>query len=118
MKKTKAKGMTLVEIIVAIAILGIIAMFFLGTFVFGMKGIMNAGKNTKAGYTAQQGIENKIINTASTPAGVSGTIPEPNKKLVITFKGSTAYPIEVNGDVIKVNTTNEYKAEASVFIPK
>jgi len=113
------KGMTLIEIVIAIAILSIIAMFFLSTFVFGFKGIMNSGKNTKAAYIAQQGMENKIVDISSTPENVTSKVtpeyPKEPLKMKIEFDGVPEIIIE--GRLVEIETKGEHKAEATMFIP-
>ncbi len=67
-KNSKKKGMTLVELIIAIAILGIIMVSFLSMFTTGFIGIMNASKHTEAGYEAQKDMENSISSDPNTGA--------------------------------------------------
>lgn len=59
------KGMTLIELIVAIAILGVILVSFLSMFGTGYIGIIKASKHTKVVYEAQKNIENQIILSTS-----------------------------------------------------
>ena len=61
MKKSK-KGMTLVEIIVAMAILGIIAISFLAVFTSSFKFIYTAGRKSVAVNQAEQSVETNIAN--------------------------------------------------------
>lgn len=60
------KGMTLVEVIIAIAILGIIVVSFLGAFVSGITSIFIAGRKSNAVATAQE-----YVDTASASGIVS-----------------------------------------------
>jgi len=53
MKKRRNQGMTLIEIIIAIAILGLLAGVFLNSFSTGYINIYNMGSKTQAMYKAQ-----------------------------------------------------------------
>ena len=59
MRKSK-NGMTLIEIIVALAILGIIAVSFLAVFTSAFKFIYTAGRKSVAVNQAEQSIESKL----------------------------------------------------------
>lgn len=52
--KHKKSGLTLVEVIISLAILGIIAMAILNTFTFGFESIFSMGRKTKATQIAQE----------------------------------------------------------------
>lgn len=54
MKTKSKKGMTLIEVIIAIAILGIIAVSLLGAFLQGFSTIFSMGNKTRAMSTAQE----------------------------------------------------------------
>ena len=54
------EGFTLIEVILSIAILGIISITFLSMFTSGMVGISNSGKKSVDNYDAQSKIENEI----------------------------------------------------------
>lgn len=59
------RGMTLIEIVIAIAILGIITAVFLSSFTTGYINIFNMGKKTKAMYQAQTMLD-RISDSAMT----------------------------------------------------
>jgi prepilin-type N-terminal cleavage/methylation domain-containing protein len=61
MKLNNQKGLTLLEIILSMAILGILAISFLTMFSSGFKSIIKAGNKSVAAYDAQQSMTNKII---------------------------------------------------------
>lgn len=61
-------GMTLIEIVCALAILGIICMVFLSMFGTGLKGIYFAGHKSKATFMAQSEIDVEILNIAPSNA--------------------------------------------------
>lgn len=69
MKKLKKdKGMTLIEVIIAIAIIGIIALGILQMFTMSMVVISSAGKKTQSAYDAQSHSENTLnMNYSGVP---------------------------------------------------
>lgn len=62
------EGMTLIEIIVALAILGIVLIALLNVFTFSMKGVYSAGHRT-ASAKELQGIADTLINANKMPTG-------------------------------------------------
>lgn len=78
MKKANQTGLTLIEIIISIAILGIIAVSLLTVFSSSFKYIFNAGHKSISTYGAQQNIEQIIAYDNS---GDSGAI-------TLTFSGA------------------------------
>lgn len=74
------KGLTLVEIIVAIAILAIIITMFSGAFTNGFSSIINGGNKTRAAETAQS-IVDRIYKAGSIDDGIiAGIEPGMTKK--------------------------------------
>lgn len=88
MKNIK-KGMTLIELIVCLALIGIIAVTFLPMFTAGIKYIANAGNKSQTIYVSQDQTENKLLNGASTTS---------TDNITITFPGLT--PITMSGEKI------------------
>ncbi len=106
-KKTRLrKGMTLIELIIAMAILSIIVIAFLNMFTVGFTGIINASKHTEVGYEAQKDMENSILTDPST-----GII-----SIEIEFSGGTT--IESIGKVLEeeVNNGNQ-NINVKTFVP-
>lgn len=66
------KGITLIEIIIAIAILSIVVIVFLTVFSFGFKSIVTAGDRTSDMFEVQSNIENSLTQkyNGTTPASV------------------------------------------------
>ncbi len=65
----KNKGLTLIEVIIAIAIIGIVALGILQMFTMSMVVISNAGKKTQSAYDAQSHAENTLnVNYNDAPA--------------------------------------------------
>jgi len=100
--RDRKKGMTLVEIIVSIAILGIIAVAFLPVFTTGFSSVFHAGNKSEALYRAQQDMEGLIADktiTASPPV-------ENTDKMTITKTVSiNSVTINAAGGIALANPT-------------
>lgn len=88
------KGMTLIEVLVGLALLGIIAVLMGGFFVNSLGLISRAGDLDRTGYTAAKVIENAIDGQALTQDGsdIIINIDETNEETV----QNTAQPLDVN----------------------
>ena len=108
-RKKQNNGMTLIEIIIAMVILGIIAVTFLNIFSSGYIGIISGGKHTIVAYSGQRKTEEAI----TTATGTTTTSP------TITFPG-VANPIQRTGREIVIiedlNGDNKFKTEIKTFI--
>lgn len=96
--KNNDKGMTLIEVMVSIAILGILAVAFLPMFSTGIRFLVMNGKKIEEMYENQEAIEQKVAQGAAVDT----------TKMTIVFPGKT---IEVNGENIADGSFN-------LFIPK
>lgn len=63
--KTNQKGVTLVEIIVALAILGIISVTFLTIFAGTFKWVIDGGDRGEAVFSAQQAVESNLVDSST-----------------------------------------------------
>lgn len=63
-------GLTLIEVILTIAIMGIIALPILTIFNSGIKNIVNAGKRTEDVFIQKESIDSKIIANEKSGNGV------------------------------------------------
>jgi prepilin-type N-terminal cleavage/methylation domain-containing protein len=99
------RGMTLVEIIIAIAIMGIIFIAFSSTFMAGILGIIRAGDKGLAYNLAQEDLETQIARGDS-------VLSDP---LVLEFEGYEVTIIGGSVDVEKYSGKINSKIEA--FIP-
>lgn len=107
----KEKGMTLVEIIVSLALLGILSIAFINAFTMGFTRIIHAGHRTdavgqaQASFYANPQIEKNEI--------ISITLPVPS--------GTT--PISVDGSFVKgivtlnAGTSQEVSVEVLTYMP-
>lgn len=87
-RKINHSGMTLIEIIVALAIVGIIAIGFLPMFSNGIKVLVNNGIQIKDMYTNQNSIEQKISQSTNSGA-VTMSIVFPGKTINISGENMT-----------------------------
>lgn len=94
--KNKKKGFTLVEIIVSLAIIGIISVSFLSMFGFGFKIIAMSGKNSRSDFNAQSLIESNISDDSNTSAALTRTDGS-----ITLYKSNVQYAI-INGSNIQV----------------
>jgi len=91
----KQQGLTLVEIILGIAILGIIFVAMIPVFTYGFIQIDHSGDKSKALYISRQ-------NTEKTLDGEAGGVITSTAPLIIKFGGTN---IPVPGVQYKVETT-------------
>ena len=109
-RKKNNKGMTLIEIIIAMAILAIIGVTFLNVFGSGYIGIVSGGKHTKTAYKAQQLVEKEIIDNPVVTQKNSPTI---------TFPGTTRTIQRLGREIVITENYNgytKYKTEITTFI--
>ena len=96
-KVNKKNGLTLVELIVSLAILGIISVAFLSMFGFGINSILTSGKKSSSNFSAQAIMESSISDDSMTSPALTRT-PGISIKL---YKSSVEYT--VNGDKLQVS---------------
>lgn len=65
------RGLTLVEVMVSVALIGMVAMIFLNIFTTSNKNIYNSSNKTKEIYELQKAIDEKIINASGEIDGVT-----------------------------------------------
>lgn len=80
----KRGGLTLIEVIISLAIVGIIAMVFLSTFTSGIKNIFKTRDSTKDIYLNKEAIDKEIIGE---PSELDSTIE--NKEITIEINGES-----------------------------
>ena len=86
-KNTKSfKGLTLVETIICIALIGLIATALLPIFGSGFKMIVRNGKTINSIYGNQNAMENKISDGASSTSDVI-TVTFPSSGKTVTVNG-------------------------------
>jgi prepilin-type N-terminal cleavage/methylation domain-containing protein len=90
------KGFTLIEVILSIALLGILSIAFMTMFTSGIVGISNSGKKSISHYTAQNQIESNINDLGN----ISSNVLTSTKSITLTFPGNTG--IVISGRQIDV----------------
>lgn len=105
----KRKGMTLIEVIVAMAIIGIVAISVLTVLTIGFRFIALAGDKSKAGFKAYQEIEKTLTmkDVDENPTNI---------KLTFTSDGST---INAKGNIESfIQPTKNGRVKITIFQPK
>ena len=89
-------GETLIEVIVAMALLVIVAIFICNTLLFGINLISKAKSSTKNSFQTAGTVAQKTINsaTSSYPAGTA--VGTSSGNFTITFSDGTSVNIPVN----------------------
>lgn len=98
----KTKGFTLIEIIVALAIIGVIGVSLLTVFTMGMRVIVQARDRNDAAYTAQSQVEANLNTVNAAPSTITITMPDTT---TISASG-TVMPAEsatVNGKEVSID---------------
>ena len=103
--KNVKNGFTLIELIVAVAILAIVSIGFLTMFTSGFSIISRSGRQTKANYNAQELIEKSINDDSTTDANLTVTT---NQSITVTF-GVTPYSVAGTKIVMKNDSSNPSK---------
>ena len=60
-----SKGFTLIEVVISMALIGIVIVSFLNIFTTGFMGIVRSGHRADAAYQSQQEMTNKLIQENS-----------------------------------------------------
>lgn len=108
------RGITLIEMVIALAIFGLISVSFLGMFTSGFKGVTSAGKYSKAGYVGQKAMENTLGGIpVAEPYVTSSTVS--SVPVSMNFAGTS---VTVTGKVELINYNDgKYSIELATFIP-
>ena len=105
MVKTKKYGFTLIELIIAIAVLGIIIVAFLNLFTFGIVGIFRAGDKGVAYMNAQEEIDTRLARGESIATD----------DLILNFDNMQ---IIVEGGLVETEQfVNKSRSYMEVFVP-
>ncbi len=107
------KGFTLIEIIVSLAITGLISLTFFTLFGFGMKMVILSGHNSIAGFETQSILENRISGDTTVNAQLEVTTG------AITLKQAGVEVDTVHGNVLRVDYPYNHSTTktAVTFIP-
>ncbi|MGI6426672.1 MAG: prepilin-type N-terminal cleavage/methylation domain-containing protein [Natronincolaceae bacterium] len=101
------KGFTLMEVILSIAIFGIIAIFVVTIFSSGLKNIYRSGKRTEEVFELESKINEEILNEDNGDVLIKVDIPGVGEK-------------EIEGKMITISSDpleNQHDIEIITFIP-
>lgn len=116
-KRYHSNGMTVIEVVVAIAILAMVSITLLAMYSMSLRFIMKAGVNSDKQYQTVGTLENKLVNNLD-PDTVPETIdttPVTNVTVSINFDGT---PVSATGTIEKIDfQDDEYEMTVSVFVP-
>jgi prepilin-type N-terminal cleavage/methylation domain-containing protein len=110
----KNKGLSLVEVIVSLAVLGLLFALFSGVFINGFESITTAGRRNTVDYHIQEFMEKRLAGYTPSITNVS-SVETGSVNMDITFG---TYTVSVTGT--KINTTyndSEDNVTMTSFIP-
>lgn len=124
--KYNSGGLTLIEIIIALAMLGIIAVVFLSTFSSGMKWTFFAGHRTKAAMSARNAMDSVYYTSETTPLAETVDDIVQNHLAVpeVTSKSTAPSTLQINGitppgtTVTLTCTVNGQQVTVIAYVPK
>lgn len=112
--KERTTGFTLIETIVAIALIAIVLVAFLGAFLQGFTGVTTAGKKSLSVYTSSKELESYLATgtlSAYTSTPVATTI-------IIQLPKPLSSVMTVTGKIITASKSeNGMTSEVRTFIP-
>lgn len=109
-KNRKLGGYSIVEVIIAIAMLGILAVAFLSIFTSGFRTIVKSGDRAVAAYDSQKVLSSKVIDAEALEV-------DEYSEQTITFEFQDGPSIEI--DVLLIDTevdVNGNKATMNGFV--
>lgn len=112
------KGLTLVEIVVSIAIFGVMAVVFLNVFLGSLVITTRAGSRSDSVAAVSGEIEQKLADFATNKDATYSMLSTEQKEVKIIYNNGTSYTI-MSGVNIIGNTTNEkgQTVEIITFVP-
>lgn len=112
-KIDKKSGYTLVEVIIALAMIGIIAISFLSIFTSGFRTIARTGHQAVAAYGSQQQLSAKVVD-----ADALDSDEYTEQKLTFTFKSGPIIEVDVRVIETEVDVNgNKSKMNGFVLAP-
>jgi uncharacterized protein (UPF0333 family) len=116
-KRSIYSGETLVEVIVALGLLTIVAIFVCETLLFGINLISKAKNSTKNSFQTAGNVAQKTINSATSSYPSGTTVTTSSGSFTITFSddGSSA---SVSANYVTGTTSGQTYTNASMISPQ
>lgn len=109
MKKSyKKSGMTLIEVIVSLALLGILSVVFLGLFLSSLKMTERSGEREQTKLTASTSMDNLLSDTSYHDSDITST----GGSVTIIYPDSTTKT--VYGMDVKINKNNSDGSQVEI----
>lgn len=116
-KTTNNNGFTLIEVIISLAIVGLISIAFISMFTSGYMGILSAGNHSVVGYEGQAVIESYLENIVSTDPNASVNTTTTNLNIDFVDGSGTVTSIGVDGELRSVDYEDgKYDIKISTFV--
>lgn len=94
----KRKALTLVEVVISMALIGIVAIVFLSIFSTGNSNIFRSGKRTKDTFEIQEAVDAFIKDdTIKTKEGLESQIGRSLKDINVEIKSDQRATVNING---------------------
>ncbi len=112
-KFSKNSGMTLIEVIVSLALVGILAIVFLTLFVGSLKMIGRSGEREKVKVAASSSMDNLLNDSSYADSDITSV----TGSVTITYPDSTTKTI--SGKESKISKTNSDGSQVEIkgFVP-
>lgn len=114
----KRKALTLIEIILAMLILGMITVVFLTIFNTGNRNIATSGDGTQVSYEIQEQLDNRIKDSGFTVNNTVVELDQTSMSITVEIKVDGITPHEVKGKLITGREKDkEDGIEITTFVP-
>lgn len=113
------KGFTLIELIISIAIIGILLIAAVTSFSSGFGQVFSNGQRTKCVFEAQSKIDN-VINDIEAANGDPQVSVKPFEIQIELYSSGSSNKIKsdiIDGNIIKVDMKDRNKVTLSTFVP-
>lgn len=112
----KRKGVTLVELIIALFIIALVVASIVPMMIIGYRQIIISGKKNVSVYTTQKKVEDVLAGNTNTYTDVEIVSSAPST-LNLSFNGVTGVTYVVNGSKMDIRYTGEPPFNIKTFKP-